>query len=511
MRTDQMVVVIGAGVGGISTAVRLRAAGVPTILVDRNPRAGGKLNLVEKGGYRFDTGPSLLTLPEVFRELFTTVGLDFEKEIELTSLNPYCRYFFEDGTMFETSDSISAMSAALLAESPEDVGAFFTFLGKAASWYQMSAEAVLYGPPLDFKNMAKSKFDPIPFFSMRPFEPLDKLIRRTFRDERIRRIARLIALYTGCSPYRAPAIFGLIPFLEFGLGRWYVQGGLYRISEVLMRRYLELGGEYVPETSVASVRFEKGRAVAAITDSGREIAGQHFVVNGDVATASASFLAEAPGAKRLSRRLEALRPSTSAFVMMIGAKCSTERLIHHNILFSANEKDEWNEVFTLNRAPQDPTIYLNHPSFTDQGLAPAGGAALFAMVNVPAIGPSTNWQLESQRYADHVIDTLERRGISGLRGSIDVMETRTPEDFRIRTFADRGSLYGKAPDGLMAMMRRPKNREAGFDGVSFVGGTTHPGAGIPLAALSGKLVADMLLAEGGRAEGGRGKGAGGRS
>lgn len=489
------VVIAGAGVGGLATAIRLQAAGIPTVLVDRNEKAGGKLNLIEQGGYRFDTGPSLVTLPEVFEELFAVAGLEFRKELDLVLLEPYCRYFFEDGTMFETSDSMHRMSTTLLDAAAEDVDAFFTFLAKAARWYRMSAASVLFGPALDWRNLAKSKFDPIPFFSMRPFEPLDRLLRRTFRDERIRRICRLIALYTGCAPDRAPAIFGLIPFLEFGLGRWYIQGGLHAIAEKLIGAYRNRGGRFISSTKVSRVEFECGRARRVHLDSGETIEAAHVVSNADVATASRTFLSDAPGARRMQARLEKLRPSTSAFVLHIGARLRPEKFVHHNIVFSQDESAEWREVFGRGLPPSDPTIYLNHPSFSDPSLAPPSASAFFVMVNVPAADArSWDWAAKADAYQDLVLDTLERRALPGLRSCMDTIHRRTPLDFADQTYADRGSLYGKAPDSLRAMMKRPRNVERGFDGVSFVGGTTHPGAGIPLAALSGKLVADQLIA-----------------
>jgi phytoene desaturase len=379
---------------------------------------------------------------------------------------------------------------------PDDADAFFAFMARAAKWYRMSAESVIYGPPLDWKGMKGSKFDPISFFRMRPFESLERFIDRTFRDERIRRVARLIALYTGCSPHRAPAIFSLIAFLEFGLGRWYIDGGLYRIVELLVARYRELGGEYRPSTTIERVEFEGGRGRAAITDRGDSIEGDAFIVNADVALAAKTFLRDAPGASRLSARLGNLRRSTSAFVLMIGTRADCTRLIHHNLLFSTDEWREWKEVFEAGVPPSEPTIYLNNPSYTDRGLAPAGGSALFAMVNVPADDRMKwEWTERANEYQELVLRRIETL-VPALRGNIDVIRRRTPPEFRQRTFADRGSIYGRAPDSLRAMMMRPRNEEKGFEGIYFAGGTTHPGAGIPLAALSGKLVARRLL-EGG--------------
>lgn len=490
------VIIAGAGMAGLAAAVRLRAAGLPTLLVDRNPLPGGKLNLVESGGYRFDTGPSLLTMPEVFDELFEAVGLTFRDELPIVRLHPYCRYFFADGSMFETSDSMEAMSRMLLSHSPADVDGFFSFLAKAARWYRISAESVIYGPALDWKNFGRSELDPISFFRMRPFQQLNKAIESLFSDEKIRRVARLLALYTGCSPYRAPAIFTLIPFLEFGLGRWYVKGGLYKIVERLIARYRELGGEFLAGTSVDEIVFEGGRAARARLSDGSIREGAHFVVNADVQTASSTFLSSAPGAAAMCKRLRRLTPSSSAFVMMIGARVRPSELIHHNILFSADEQKEWREVFDQGRPPEDPTIYLNHPSYSDSSLAPPGRAALFAMVNVPADRPEVwDWPAEGERYGERVLESIERRILPGLRGSIDELHRLTPPDFRERTYADRGSLYGSAPETLRAMLQRPRNREGGFEGVTFAGGTTHPGGGLPLAALSGKLAANLLLGE----------------
>lgn len=490
---DYDVIVAGAGIGGLSAAVRLQACGFRTLLVDRNERAGGKMNLVESSGYRFDTGPSLVTMPEVFDELFEAAGMSFRDELEVVRLEPYCRYFFDDGSMLETSDSMEATSRTLMRIAPRDTEAFFAFLSKAAMWYRMSAEAVIYGPPLDWKNMAKSDLDPVAFFRARPFQRLDSFIRATFRDERIRRIARLITLYTGCAPDRTPAIFSLIPFLEFGLGRWYVKGGLYGIAQALADRFVALGGTWRPSTPIASIEFKGGRATCAVTSAGERFTAGTFVVNGDVATASRTFLASAPGAATMSRRLAALRPSTSAFVLMLGTRADLGGLVHHNIYFSADEREEWREVFGEGVPPSDPTVYVNHPSFTDPSIAPAGASALFAMVNVPPSDPARwDWSRRADEYEERVIVALEKR-LPGLRAGTDVTFRRTPLDFAEFTYADRGSLYGKAPDSLAAMTKRPRNTEPGFPGVYFVGGTTHPGAGIPLAALSGKLVAQQIL------------------
>ena len=493
LSSSRPVVIVGAGMAGLSAAVRLQSQGVPTVLIDRNERPGGKLNLVEDSGYRFDTGPSLVTMPEVFEDLFSAVGIDFG-ELGLVPLDPYCRYFFPGGEVIETSDSLREMSRTLLRESPEDVEAFFHFLAKAAMWYRMSIDAVIKGPPLDWRRMRRTKLDPIAFFSARPFERFDRLGAKNFRDPRIRRILGLVSLYTGCAPWRTPSIFSLIPFLEMGLGRWYVPGGLYRIAQVLIGRYEALGGRFLPGQTVERVEFESGRARRAVLSTGEDVVGSQFVVNADVALAVKSFLREAPGAGRLNRRLDGMRLSTSAFVLLAGVKSADARLIHHNIFFSSDEGKEWHRVFRDGLPPQDPTVYVNHPSFTDPTVAPAGGAALFLMVNVPADHPVRwDWEREGERYGEHVLSTLENRGVA-IRPHLEVLHRRTPVDFQTRTFADGGSLYGRAPESLVAMMRRPRNEESGFEGVVFAGGTTHPGAGIPLAALSGKLAAEMVMA-----------------
>lgn len=495
MAMPRHVLVAGAGVAGLSAAIHLQNRGISVTLVDRNPMPGGKLNVVYDEGYRFDAGPSLLTLPEVFADLFAEAGTSLEKELTIVPLDPYCRYFFPDGTAVETSDSMYRMTGELLRHAPEDVDAFFGFLAKAAAWWRMSADSVIYGPPMDWKAMKGSSLDPIAFFRMRPFESLESLISRTFRSERIRRICRLIALYTGSDPRRAPAIFSLIPFLEFGLGRWYVQGGLYEIARVLTDRFVARGGRFHPSTDVERIEFESGRARRALLDNGERIEADAFVVNTDVSTAVQTVVRDAPGAKRLQRRLAGLRPSTSAFVMMLGVNAMPAGLIHHNIVFSSDEDGETRRIFDEGLPPLEPTVYLNNPSSTDPSLAPAGGAALFAMVNVPAIdGARWNWGEQRESYANRVIDRLEAQ-CPGLRESIEVMHVRTPEDFSARTSAHRGSLYGSAPDSFLSMMKRPRNVEKGFDGVWFAGGTTHPGAGIPLAALSGRLVARQIAFE----------------
>ena len=484
-RTDRAsVIVVGAGVGGLAAAVRLAARGHRVTVLEKLERPGGKLNLIEDAGYRFDTGPSLVTLPWVFEDLFRAAGSRLEDHLELRRLEPVCRYFYADGSGFDASADLPTMMRNLEAFSPGAGEDFMAFYGHAARAWRGARKPVLessINSPLDFVK------DGVPWTDLGaliPWPTLHGLARRYFKDERLHQFVGRYATYTGSSPYRAPGTLSSVLYSEFAFGAWYIMGGLYRLAEALAGLAEALG-----------VRFEYGAAVTGITRTGdrasgvtlegsRELQADAVVCNADAAHLYSQLLPAA-----LDPRRGQPEPSLSGFVMLLGVAGQTPGLEHHNILFSDDYPLEFQRIFASQVGAENPTIYACVSSKTDPSQAPPDGENWFVLVNAPPTG-RVDWPREAANYAALILERLARRGFD-LRDRIRVQHLLTPADLETRYNTWRGGIYGSSSNTVSAAFMRPKNRSP-VKGLYLASGSAHPGGGLPLVALSGKLAADAL-------------------
>lgn len=494
-------VVIGAGMGGLATAIRLAARGVRVTLLEARPRPGGKVNTWSADGWAFDTGPSLLTMPWVLRDLFTAAGRSLDDALTLDPVDPICRYHFADGATLEVTNDTARMAANIEALSPRDVPAFFRFLAYASDLYAVAGEPFLTRP-LDKSLVGLTRND-LFRFGFRPRDLAKLATPRTvhgvvsgiFHDPRLVQVFDRYATYNGSSPYHAPAAFCIIPYVEFATGAWHPRGGIYRVAAVLAALATDLGVEIAYDTPVAEIVIRDGRATGVRTADGAAIAADAVVSNADVQTTYRRLLADdAPYVPAMRRRLAALEPSYSGFLLLLGTRRAHPELAHHTISFSADYRAEFDDLVQRRIPPTDPTIYLCRASATDMTAAPDGCDTLFVMVNVPYLDGRTDWQTYAPRYRDHVVKTLARRGFA-LADDVAVEAVWTPETLQAAYGAHRGAIYGFASNGPRAAFLRPGNRARGIRNLYFAGGTVHPGGGVPLALLSGKIVAAMIAGE----------------
>lgn len=472
------VAVIGAGVGGLACAALLARAGKSVALFEKNERVGGKLGWLEEGGYSWDTGPSLLTMPHVFERLWAQLGRRLADDLAVIPLPVTCRYRWADGAVIDED-------AAFWKQ--REVARFLEY---ARGLYEISAEAFLENPleqwhrQLTWVNLPKLRHLP----KIASFKTLDQTVRRYFgHDPHLVQLFDRFATYNGSSPYRTPSAFNIIAYVEAHFGGWYVRGGLYEIARALERICREEG-----------VEIRLGEEVKELGGSHPpyRIAGQTFdavVCNQDVLSAAPRFL------QRNGRRAPGQRAmSMSGFVMYLGVAREFPHLSHHNICFSDDYPAEFRQLFDVGQPADEPTIYLAIHSKADPSRAPAGCENWFVLVNAPALVPggAVDWPAISQGYGDRIIDRLENRfGCQGLRAAIRVRRHFTPSDFQTRYLAQAGSLYGYASHGVRAAFQRPAMAPRQAAGFYFVGGSTHPGGGLPLVVLGAQMVARKILKE----------------
>ena len=488
-------IVVGAGLGGLATAVRLAAGGARVAVLEQDAQPGGKLNQWRSGGFTFDTGPSLVTMPGVIADLFRAAGRRRGDYLTLQPLHPGCRYRWPDGTTFNADSDLAAMTAAIRRLDPRDVGGYLRFLAYGRALYERAARPFLFHErPRPMDLLRRRGWDVL---RIGAFTTMDAAVRAHFHSPYLRQLFNRYATYNGSSPYQAPATLCLIPYLELAEGGWYIAGGLYRLAEALLRLAGELGVEIRTGAQVAEVLFDGRQAVGVRLAGGEELRAGAVVVNADPLYAYQSLIPPAlrPRREPAARVTLASDLSCSGFVLLLGTDCDFPALAHHNIFFSGDYPAEFRALFRQRRPAPDPTIYVSYTSRSDPTQAPPGGGNLFVLVNAPALTPAANWDAWAGPYRKLVLDRLEAAGLPDLRRHIVIERMLTPSTFAGRFNAFGGALYGFSSNNRLAAFRRPANRAPGLPGLFFVGGSAHPGGGIPLALLSARLVANAVMRE----------------
>ncbi|MDZ7409686.1 MAG: phytoene desaturase family protein [candidate division KSB1 bacterium] len=483
------VLVIGAGLGALSAAVRLARMGFRVTVFEKNAEIGGKAGERLLHGYRFDTGPSLLTMPFVVDELFAFAGCAREQFLHYVPLEPICRYFFPDGTRLDASSDPARMKAEIARLSAREAAQYEKFLAYSRRIYQLTAEIFLFSPFHEWRRLLRRRnwrtLFSLPLLD--PWRTVHQGVARFFSDARLLQLFDRYATYNGSNPYRAPATLNIIPHVEYELGGYYIQGGMRRLVTALAQVMQHLGVELHISHRVEKILHD-GKKVTGLQVEGEKVAGDYVLCGQDVVVAYEQSL---EGFDRRRRQLRRLEPSCSGLVFLWGVRRTHEQLLHHNIFFSHDYRREFEEIFDELLPPQDPTIYLAITSKSDPAHAPGGGENWFVLLNMPYLSGRCDWRKEWPQVRERVLTKLRRFGLE-VASAIAVEEVITPQDFYDLYLSNRGSIYGISSNRRSTAFRRPPNRSRDLEGLYFAGGATHPGGGIPLVLLSGKLAAELI-------------------
>jgi phytoene desaturase len=486
------VVVVGAGMGGLAAAARLATLGHQVTVCEQAPTVGGKVGSYSRDGFTFDTGPSLLTLPAVYRDLFIKTGQPLEEAVDLVEVDPACRYRFADGTVLDLPNAsrgrtIRAFDDALGAGTGAD---WARFLDRAHAIWQATRTPFLESPLDGARDLARLARRTGDLRAVAPWRTLRQLGRRYLRDPRQRMVLDRYATYTGSDPRRAPAALAVVPYVEQTFGAWYVRGGLRRLALAVHDRAVQRGALVRTGSDVAEVVMEGGRAAGVRLATGERLAADVVVANADAAQLYGGLLHD-PAAQPARRRLARATPSLSGFVLLLALRGRTPDRRHHTVLFPADYDAEFDAIF--GRAPgpvTDPTVYISAPD--DPALRPDGDhEAWFVLVNAPRQGP-VDWDAPgvADAYADQVLAVMAARGLD-VRDRLLWREVRTPADLARDTRSPGGAIYGTSSNGARSAFLRPANRSP-VPGLFLVGGSAHPGGGLPLVGLSAAIVADLV-------------------
>jgi phytoene desaturase len=490
------VVVVGGGVGGMAAALRLGAAGHHVTLVERNAELGGKLARRTIDGFTFDTGPSLLTLPQVFDDLLASAGTTLADAVDLVRLDPVCRYSWPDAAPggAATFDHRAGRREAVQAVDeafPGQGGAFDRWLDHARRIWEVADRSFFAGPLESPLALARRMQRPGDLLAIDPLRSLAGRAGQIFDDARLVQWAGRYATYSGSSPALAPATLACIPWIEQAFGAWYVRGGLAVLADALAKALTDVGVEVVTGTEVTGIRTDAGAVRGVRLAGGEVLAADVVVANVDATHLYADLLPDRPALRRVLRA----PLSSSGFALLLGVEFRPGARVpaHHEVSFAADGPSEFRQIFRQRIAPTDPTIYICNTSATDPSAAPAGCESWFVLVNVPPAG-ALDWDAGADRYRDLVLEVLARRGFD-VAGRTSVCEVITPLDIAAHTRSWQGSIYGTSSNGRRAAFLRPSNRGP-RRGLYLAGGSSHPGGGLPLVAMSGRIVADMVAADG---------------
>ncbi|WP_168705885.1 phytoene desaturase family protein [Gordonia paraffinivorans] len=490
------IIVIGAGVGGLAAAMRLQHAGHDVTVLEQFDRVGGKLGVIEHDGFVFDTGPSLVTMPHVLTELFDETGAPVHERVHLERLPVAARYRFPDGTVLDLPDTIDAIPAELdRALGPGSGAQWTSFLRRAEQIWD-----VTHGPflesPMSVRTMIGGIATPRDVRAVAPWRSLRGLGSDHLRDSRLAMLLDRYATYTGSDPRRAPAALASVPWAEQAWGSWYVRGGLGRIATAMHDRFVELGGTVELGVEVARVSTDRtGRVDGVVTADGSTRPADVVVANADARQVYDRLLPRR--AARLPRvLLRRSTPSLSGFVLLLALDDPPADQPHHHVLFAEDYDEEFDAVFGFNGPPRPvarPTVYISAPD--DPEIVPGPGTgSWFVLVNAPRHDPGhgVDWDAEglAEGYADQIMQVMADRGLD-VRDRVRHRIIVSPADLERRTMTPGGSIYGSSSNGPRAAFLRPKNTSP-VPGLYLVGGSSHPGGGLPLVMLSAKIVAGLI-------------------
>ncbi len=484
--TDR-VVIVGAGLAGLSAALRLVGAGREVTVIEREHIPGGRAGRLELGGYQFDTGPSVLTMPDLIADAFDCVGERMEDWLELTPVDPLYRAFYPDGSTLDVKADREAMAEEVRQVcGPEEAAGYERYVDFVSALYRHEMKDFIdrnIDSPFDLltPNLAR-------LAAAGAFRRLAPKVASYLKDPRTQRVLSFQSMYAGLSPYDALAIYAVIAYMDSVAGVFFPKGGMHAVPQALAGAAEKHGVVFRYGESVTRVLVEHGRAVGVETASGERISADVVVLNPDLPVAYRELLPP----EATPRRVKSLTYSPSCFVLLAGSTQAYTKTAHHNIHFGR----AWREVFTdlIDRGQlmSDPSILVTNSTYSDPSLAPAGGHSYYVLVPTPNLDAGLDWDVLGPRYRDEIVGRLEGLGYVGFGDSLQVEHVTTPADWQARGM-ERGAPFASAHSFFQTGPFRPANLAPHVEGVVFAGSGTQPGVGVPMVLISGRLAAERIL------------------
>ncbi len=484
-------IVIGAGFGGLALAIRLQAAGIPTLLLEQRDKPGGRAYVYQDQGFTFDAGPTVITDPSVLYELFTLAGKHLEDYVELLPVKPFYRLCWESGKIFNYDNDSENLAQQIRQFNPADVAGYQQFLSYSRAVFKEGYLKLGSKPFLSFRDMVRVAPQ---LGRLQAWRSVYSKVASYVRDEHLRQAFSFHSLLVGGNPFATSSIYTLIHALEREWGVWFPRGGTGALVQGLVKLFEDLGGKVELNAQVDEIDCDTSRVTGLRLTDGRYFGVSAIASNADVVHTYRHLLREHPPSQANARRLERKRMSNSLFVLYFGLNHHHEQLAHHTVCFGPRYRELIDDIFNLNGLSEDFSLYLHAPCVTDSSLAPPGSGSYYVLAPVPHLGTADlDWQIEGPRLRDRIFAYLEQHYMPGLRSQLVTHKMFTPFDFRDTLNAWQGSAFSLEPILTQSAWFRPHNRDSRLKNLYLVGAGTHPGAGVPGVIGSAKATARLMI------------------
>lgn len=490
-------VVVGAGLGGLAAAIRLRARGDDVTLVEALDQPGGRARVFRRAGYTFDAGPTVITAPYLIDELFALAGRDRRDYVELTPVDPFYRILFDDGSQFNYVADDDRLLAQIEAMSPRDVDGYRRLVAAAQRIFDVGYTKLADQPFHELSTMLRVLPSMV---KLESYRSVYGLVSKYIRDDRLRQVFTFEPLLVGGHPFRTTSIYLLIHWLERKWGVHFAQGGTGAIVSSLVRLFEEMGGEVRLSSPVEEILVQNGtrrpRTSGVRITGGQEIAADRVVCNADPSMVYRGLIPSRYRQKHTDAAVARTRQSMGLFVGYFGVSRTYPDIAHHTIVLGPRYKGLLDDIFVRRTLANDFSLYLHAPTRTDPSMAPAGHESMYVLSPVPNLKGNVNWEAEAPRYFDRILESLETRLLPQLRQHVTTRFHMSPVDFERDLRSVDGAAFGPEPILTQSAWFRYHNRSPDVEGLYFVGAGTHPGGGVPGVLSSAKVLEKVLDSEG---------------
>ena len=479
------VVVVGAGLAGLSAALRLAGAGRKVTVLERESVPGGRNGLLNKDGYAFDTGPSVLTMPSLINDAFNCVGEDMKDWLELTPLTPLYRAFYADGSQLDVHSDTNEMEAEIAKHiSSTEAAGYRRYVDFVTKLYKYEMNDFIdrnIDSPLNLltPNLAR-------LIALGGFRKLSPKVNQFMKDPRLQKVYSFQAMYAGVSPQQALAIYAVIAYMDSVNGVFFPKGGMHAVPRALAAAAEKHGVVFKYNTTVTNVEVSNGRAKAVITESGERYECDAVILNPDLPVAYRELLGKTPVS------IKRLKYSPSCVTLLIGSNKKYDFTAHHNIHFGRSWDGVFDELIKKKQLMSDPSILVTIPTHDDPNLAPPGKHSYYVLFPTPNLDSNIDWTKQAGPYRDQMIKTIEERGYTGFGDSIETEVMTTPLDWKNQGM-EMGAPFASAHTFFQTGPFRPRNMAQGIENVVFAGSGTQPGVGVPMVLISGRLAAERIV------------------
>ncbi len=488
-------VIIGAGLGGLATALRLQHQGFQVTVLEKQAQPGGRSNVIEESGFRVDMGPTILVMKDAFEETYRAIGQNLDERLQMVQLDPNYRIYYHDDTHIDLYSNMALLAREVERVEPGAAERLFRFVGEGAKKYELGMDFV----DRNFDHIT-DLFNPVAGLRLLQTNAHQNLYRQVARffkgNDKLTKAFSFHSMFLGLSPLDALAMYSLITYADLALGMWYPMGGIYSIVEDMVSLAGEMGVTLRTNAPVEQIRVDGGRVTGVRLASGEEVVADLVISNADLPYTYQKLIDPAHRRSYSDARLKKMHYACSGYILYLGVDKTYPHMRHQALYFSGDYRANLDAIFRTRTLPEEPSFHLNNPTITDPGLAPPGHSLLYVLAPMPNLEADIDWDVAAPRVREKLLGQLERIVDPDIRRHIVWERDYRPTDWLNDVNAVHGTAFGSLSQGFFqSAYFRPHNKARDIGGLYFVGQGTYPGIGMPMVLISAKLVTERIVGE----------------